>query len=78
MQLEDEKQRPDVQKVMEILNCAGLLHDIGNPPFGHFGGTAIRNWFQKNLSKKQFPWIPICEILDKQQKLDLYNFEGNA
>lgn len=78
LQLEDENQRPDIQKVMEILNCAGLLHDIGNPPFGHFGETAIRNWFQNNLSKKQYHGIPLCEILDEQQKLDLYNFEGNA
>ena len=23
--------------VCEVLQCAGLLHDIGNPPFGHFG-----------------------------------------
>ena len=33
----------------DVLLCAGLVHDIGNPPFGHFGEYAIREWFQKNL-----------------------------
>ena len=40
--LEDHDRLPDALKVTEILNCAGLLHDIGNPPFGHFGEFAIR------------------------------------
>lgn len=31
------------------IQCAGLIHDIGNPPFGHFGETAIQDWFKKNL-----------------------------
>lgn len=70
--------RPDSLKVIEILNCAGLLHDIGNPPFGHFGESAIRNWFMKNLSSLHYQHAPLKTWLDDQQKADLLNYEGNA
>lgn len=38
----------------QILECAGLLHDLGNPPFGHFGEVVIREWFKKELDSEQF------------------------
>lgn len=34
-----------------ILNAAALLHDMGNPPFGHLGEQIISDWFRDNLSK---------------------------
>ena len=30
---------PMKDDICNILMCAGLIHDIGNPPFGHFGVT---------------------------------------
>lgn len=30
------------------IESACLLHDIGNPPFGHLGESAIREWAAKN------------------------------
>lgn len=32
-----EKYNEYMRAIPEVLACAGLLHDIGNPPFGHFG-----------------------------------------
>lgn len=62
----------------DVLLCAGLVHDIGNPPFGHFGEYAIREWFQTNLSHLYLGKEQITNILSEWQLQDLYSFEGNA
>lgn len=62
----------------EILRCAGLIHDIGNPPFGHFGEFAIREWFTDNLPRLSCRGKSAAELLTPQQRADLEHFEGNA
>lgn len=34
----------NIPVVVAIVENACLLHDIGNPPFGHFGESAIQDW----------------------------------
>lgn len=66
------------EDICNILQCAGLIHDIGNPPFGHFGEVEIREWFERELSVRRFRGTPIAELLSEQMRQDLYHFEGNA
>lgn len=35
-----------------LLAAIGLAHDLGNPPFGHQGESAIQDWFKENV---EFP-----------------------
>ena len=66
------------ESMSDILECAGLIHDIGNPPFGHFGESAIQDWCKNNFVKLTFKEKKIDEILSDEQKNDFYHFEGNA
>lgn len=66
------------EDICNILQCAGLIHDIGNPPFGHFGEDSIREWFERNLPKMKYHGVPIAEVLTPQMREDFYHFEGNA
>lgn len=66
------------EDICSILQCAGLIHDIGNPPFGHFGETAIREWFERNLPALTYHGQPIDQVLTPQMREDFYHFEGNA
>jgi len=62
---------------ISAIEVACLLHDIGNPAFGHFGEEAINLWGSKELTKifnERFPNEAGCSKLIK----DLSNFEGNA
>ncbi len=66
------------EDICAILQCAGLIHDIGNPPFGHFGESAIQDWCQKNFPNMEFKGKKITEVLSENQLMDFYNFEGNT
>ena len=66
------------EEICNILQCAGLIHDIGNPPFGHFGECAIREWFQKNLPRMIYKGKTVESMLTDQMRKDFYHFEGNA
>ena len=64
--------------ICNILQCAGLIHDIGNPPFGHYGEGVIQSYFRDNLPLLTYNGRKLSEILTEQQQNDLYHFEGNT
>lgn len=55
-----------------IVQSACLAHDIGNPPFGHTGEDAIRDWFSQAENARYL------QGLNAFEQADLLNFEGNA
>ncbi len=68
----DNKNTP--YDIAYIISSACLIHDVGNPPFGHFGECAIQNWFTNWLNSN----TKIKNELTTPQIFDLVKFEGNA
>lgn len=40
-----------LRDVSAILKTSCIVHDIGNPPFGHFGEVVIQNYFEELFNK---------------------------
>ena len=65
----------DDRCIEAIAAVCGLIHDLGNPPFGHSGEDAIREWFATNFGENELRG----EFGDKSQLVqDFLKFEGNA
>jgi len=54
---------------VNAVEVACLIHDIGNPPFGHFGETAIKNWATEKSNK--------IKKTSHEWTSDLVEFDGN-
>lgn len=56
-----------------LLRTSGLVHDLGNPPFGHFGEIAIQDFFKKFFDENP----RIARKFTPQERADFENFDGN-
>ncbi len=61
---------------ISICEMSALLHDIGNPPFGHFAEASMNRWIAKEIPTvfEKFEEDAFKSMLIK----DLSNFDGNA
>ncbi|QJR81693.1 dGTPase [Alteromonas pelagimontana] len=79
------------QALESLVEMSCLMHDVGNPPFGHFGERAIQDWFDSAIvacSKKALKaadeegsedeHASEPESLSKALLNDIIHFEGNA
>ena len=55
-----------------IVAAASVMHDIGNPPFGHSGEKAIGEYFKTGNG------LPYKKQLSDKEYQDLIDVEGNA
>lgn len=60
------------RSITAILKTTAFVHDIGNPPFGHYGEDTIQNYFSHGNGKRYVADMPESCVYDFMQ------FDGNA
>ena len=68
---------PDqIEQLTTIAGTCGLIHDLGNPPFGHAGEESMIEWF-----KKKFHEVPqlhaSLQLGTRHLNEDFERFDGN-
>ena len=68
------------QVFVRMVENACFLHDIGNPPFGHFGEYAIQKWFKEKCGAilRKSVGLDETNTEDALKHLqDFFQFDGN-
>lgn len=79
----DKDELEALKSIPEILRCAGLIHDLGNPPFGHYAENVIQTWFNIKCHKTSRGYGYLTRHgdvfeLSEANYYDFINFDGNA
>lgn len=61
---------------VNTIETACLLHDIGNPPFGHLGESAVQEWFRDDNNNAPVP--DLCAFDGNPQGFRLTSFLSGA
>ncbi|MEA3466352.1 MAG: dNTP triphosphohydrolase [Thermodesulfobacteriota bacterium] len=72
LQHQHPQQRELFNDISQIVQVGCLVHDIGNPPFGHAGEFSIREWLAKHQE------LVFADRVSAITRSDLLLFEGNA
>jgi dGTPase len=65
-----------LRDIPALLAAIGLVHDLGNPPFGHQGEAAIQSWFHDHADR--IHGLRTNNRKDADLYRDFQLFEGNA
>jgi dGTPase len=72
----------NMYEISSICETAALVHDVGNPPFGHFGENVISNYFSRRLGDIYRASLGDDHVRSAQWDNvlfpDLISFDGNA
>lgn len=79
IEIEEFEDFAKAKELASLVEVSCLVHDLGNPPFGHYGEDIIRKWFEQWFRSPAFEKAEVRHgSLNEQQKNDFLFFEGNA